>query len=63
MDAIVKIINEAIKEKLNLIDFLRAENTRLMKVNVEQINRIEALEARIKELEGDYNNNDERDDF
>jgi hypothetical protein len=63
MDAIVKIINEAIEEKLHLIDFLRAENTRLTKVNVEQINRIEALEARIKELEGDYNNNDERDDF
>lgn len=63
MDAIVKIINEAIEDKLNLIDFLRAENTRLMKVNVEQINRIEELEARIKELEGDYNNNNERDDF
>ena len=54
MNAIANLLEEAIDEKMRLIDFLRKENARLMKVNVEQINRIETLEARVKELEGDY---------
>lgn len=58
MTAIVKLINEAIDDKLNLIDFLREENARLMQVNIEQIKRIEVLEARVKELEGEYTKED-----
>ena len=65
MEAMAKLINEAIDEKLRLIEFLREENRRLMQVNIEQINRIEELEARIEELEGEWQGNktESEDDF
>lgn len=47
MDAFLQLINEAISEKLRLIDFLREENASLT-------SRLRDAEARIYELEGDY---------
>jgi hypothetical protein len=47
MDTIIAIIENAIKEKDRLIDFLRDENRSLTA-------RLRAAEARVAELEGDY---------
>lgn len=56
MNAIVSLIEEAIAEKLRLIDFLREENRKLTKA-------LREAEERIKELSGDYLNETERGDF